>query len=236
MNWDLIVVGAGAAGLIAATRAAEQGLRTLLLEKARKPGVKILMSGGTRCNLTHATDKKGILSAFIKPQANFLQSALAAFTPADLQNYVEAEGIALKTEATGKIFPASDSAVDIQMAFVGRLQRSKARLDLGEPVQCIAWDASSSNWTVQTALRQLTTPRLMITTGGQSYPGCGTTGDGYRWLAALGHTIETPKPALVPLTWNVPWANALQGITIPETRTAVMDPTISSSKQQILHQ
>src|SRR5215471_15688901 len=113
------VIGAGAAGFLAAIQAAEHGRRTLLLEKARKPGVKILMSGGTRCNLTHATDRKGILSAFEKNQANFLQSALAAFGPSDLTGYVEAEGIALKTEPTGKIFPASDSAVDIQEAFVG---------------------------------------------------------------------------------------------------------------------
>ncbi|MFT3882132.1 MAG: NAD(P)/FAD-dependent oxidoreductase [Gemmatales bacterium] len=74
MDWDVIIIGAGAAGLIAATRAAEGGLRTLLLEKGPKPGIKILMSGGTRCNLTHATDRRGILSVFEKQQANFLQS------------------------------------------------------------------------------------------------------------------------------------------------------------------
>lgn len=235
-DWDLIVIGAGAAGLMVATRAAEGGLRVLLLEKARKPGVKILMSGGTRCNLTHATDKKGILSAFVKHQANFLQSALAAFAPIDLTNYVESEGIPLKTEETGKIFPASDSAVDIQEAFVARLQRSGARLDLGDAVQKLERDASTDLWTVHTTTRQLTTTRLMVTTGGQSFPGCGTTGDGYRWMAELGHTIETPRPSLVPLTWQVPWANGLAGITLPETRIAVVDTSIASTKAQVLHQ
>lgn len=236
MDWDVIIIGAGAAGLMAATRAAEGGLRTLLLEKANKAGVKILMSGGTRCNLTHATDKKGILSAFQKDQANFLQSALAKFGPSDLRGYVEAEGIALKTEATGKIFPASDSAVDIQQAFVGRLLRSGAYLQLGEAVQRVERDQTSGSWTVQTAARRLTTSRLMITTGGQSYPGCGTTGDGYRWLAELGHTIVPPRPALVPLTWQAPWANALQGITINDAGVSVVDLSKPVGKQQLLQQ
>lgn len=234
-DWDLIVIGAGAAGLMAATRAAEGGLRTLLLEKAPKPGVKILMSGGTRCNLTHATDRKGILSVFEKQQANFLQSALAAFGPSDLTGYVEAEGIELKTESTGKIFPASDSAVDIQQAFVYRLMRSGAQLQLREAVQRLERDNSTGQWTVHTQSRSLTTDRLMVTTGGQSYPGCGTTGDAYRWMAELGHTIVPPRPALVPLTWQMPWANALAGITIPDADVAVIDLSKPAGKQQVLH-
>lgn len=235
-QWDVIIIGAGAAGLIAATRAAEGGQRTLLLEKANKPGVKILMSGGSRCNLTHATDRQGILQAFIKPQAQFLQSALATFGPSDLTGYVEAEGIALKTEETGKVFPASDSAVDIQQAFVYRLMRSGATLQLGEAVKHFVRDNAQDAWVVQTLRRELTTRKLMITTGGQSYPGCGTTGDAYRWLADLGHTIETPRPALVPLTWQLPWAHALAGMTQPDTQVAVVDPSIASPKQQVLHQ
>jgi len=232
-DFDLIVVGGGASGLIAATRAAEGGLRTLVLEKNRKPGVKILMSGGTRCNLTHATDRKGILSAFEKRQASFLQSALAAFGPGDLTGYVEAEGIKLKTEATGKIFPASDSAVDIQQAFLGRLQRSQALLHAGEGVRAVQRDAETALWTVTTAERQMTSGRLLLTTGGQSFPGCGTTGDGYHWTGRLGHTIVAPRPALVPLTWQVAWATGLQGVTLPDVEVAVVDPALPG-KEQIL--
>src|ERR1700730_467742 len=94
-DWDVVVLGAGAAGLLAAARAAERGRRTLLLEKNRRPGVKILMSGGTRCNLTHATDNRGIVEAF-GPPGRFLHSALAAFSvPGTLQLF-EARGIAPK--------------------------------------------------------------------------------------------------------------------------------------------
>src|SRR5437868_1816627 len=102
--WDVVVIGAGAAGLLAAAGAAERGRRTLLLEKNRKPGVKILMSGGTRCNLTHATDNRGIVEAF-GPPGRFLHSALAALSVQATLDLFEAEGVATKVEETGKIFP-----------------------------------------------------------------------------------------------------------------------------------
>src|SRR4249920_1964487 len=111
-DWDVIVVGAGAAGLVAALRAAEAGRRVLLLEKNRKPGVKILMSGGTRCNLTHATDNRGIVEAF-GPPGRFLHSALAALSVEDTIALFEAEGVQTKVEETGKVFPVSNRANDV---------------------------------------------------------------------------------------------------------------------------
>src|SRR5436190_17802436 len=110
--WDVIVIGAGAAGFLAAIRAAEEGRRTLLLEKNRKPGVKILMSGGTRCNLTHATDNRGIVEAY-GPQGRFLHSALAALGVQATIDLFEAEGVPTKVEETGKIFPVSNKATDV---------------------------------------------------------------------------------------------------------------------------
>src|SRR5215203_3690593 len=111
--WDIVVLGAGAAGLVAAARAAELGRRVLLLEKNRKPGVKILMSGGTRCNLTHATDNRGIVAAF-GPPGRFLHSALAALSVEDTVRLFEAEGVATKVERApggeGKVFPVSNKA------------------------------------------------------------------------------------------------------------------------------
>src|SRR5262249_32465316 len=131
--WDVVVVGAGAAGLLAATRAAERGRRTLLLEKNSRPGVKILMSGGTRCNLTQATGARGIVKAFGTP-GRFLHSALAALGPQDLVALIEAEGVPTKVEETGKIFPISNRARDILDALVRRLNRSSCQLQLGAPV------------------------------------------------------------------------------------------------------
>src|SRR5262245_13044115 len=110
--FDVVVIGAGAAGLLAASRAAERGLRTLLLEKNRRPGIKILMSGGTRCNLTHATDNRGIVEAFGQP-GKFLHSALAALSVEQTVDLFESEGVATKVEATGKVFPVSNKATDV---------------------------------------------------------------------------------------------------------------------------
>src|SRR5581483_7566846 len=133
-EWDVVVIGAGAAGLMAALRAAERGRRTLLLEKNRKPGVKILMSGGTRCNLTHATDNRGIVEAY-GPPGRFLHSALAALSVDATIDFFEAEGVATKVEETGKVFPVSNRAADVLGALLRRLQRSGATLALDEPLR-----------------------------------------------------------------------------------------------------
>src|SRR5262245_20339803 len=133
-TWDIIVVGAGAAGFMAGIRAAEAGRRVLVLEKNRRPGVKILMSGGTRCNITHATDNRGIVEAY-GPPGRFLHSALAALSVQDTIDFFEAEGVATKVEETGKVFPVSNKATDVLAALIGRLQRSGAVLALEEPLR-----------------------------------------------------------------------------------------------------
>jgi predicted Rossmann fold flavoprotein len=220
--WDLIVIGAGAAGLLAAARAAELGRRTLLLEKNRKPGAKILMSGGTRCNITQNTDRRGIIEAFGRP-GRFLHSALAALDPPDLVRLLEAEGLPTKVEETGKIFPGSDKAYDVLAALLRRLNRSGAVVASAEPVTEISRGADSFH--VVTPARTLVAHKILITTGGQSYPGCGTTGDAYSWAAQFGHTIAPPRPALVPVTIEAAWVRDLKGITIPDVAVRVLDET-----------
>src|SRR5947209_17739601 len=132
--WDVAVVGAGAAGLMAAISAAEHGGRVLLLEKNRKPGVKILLSGGTRCNMTHATDERGIVAAYGTP-GRFLHSALAAFGVQDALDFFHAEGVATNVEETGKIFPVSNKALDVLNALLARLNRSGAALSPAEALR-----------------------------------------------------------------------------------------------------
>ena len=233
------MVGAGAAGLIAAERAAAHDLTTLLLEKNRRPGVKILMSGGTRCNLTQATDSRGIVAAY-GPPGKFLHSALAALSPQDLVALVEAEGVPTKIEDTGKIFPVSNRATDVLQAFLNRLHRTSCELALDEPLLELerhttnsenvaatvpsdpAPDASA-RFRLTTSKRSLLAANLIITTGGQSYPGSGTTGDAYSWVANLGHTIIPPRPALVPITTSAPWVRDLSGLTISDVRLQILE-------------
>jgi predicted Rossmann fold flavoprotein len=218
--FETVIVGAGAAGLLAATRSAERGRRTVLLEKNRKAGVKILMSGGTRCNVTHNCDAAGIVAAF-GSAGPFLYSPLAALGPRALVELLNAEGLATKIEPCGNFFPQSDRAVDVLEALLRRLKRSGAELWLGEGVVNVARERDG--FRVVTNRRTISCEKLVITTGGKSYPGCGTTGDGYGWLASMGHTIHRPRPALVPLTSHEPWVRALSGVTAPDVLLRVVD-------------
>ncbi|HEY2786828.1 MAG TPA: NAD(P)/FAD-dependent oxidoreductase [Fimbriiglobus sp.] len=222
MDWDAIVIGAGAAGLLAAIRAAERGRRVLLLEKGKKPGVKILMSGGTRCNITHACDARGIVEAF-GPNGKFLHSALAAFGPDDAVAFFEAEGVATKVEETGKIFPVSNRAVDVLDALLRRFHRSGGTLALTEPGTNL--EATSDGFAVTTPRRKITCGTVVVTTGGKSYPGSGTTGDGYAFATAFGHTIVSPRPALVPIKVKAPWVAELRGVTLPHINLKVLEGT-----------
>jgi hypothetical protein len=220
-NWDVIVVGAGPAGLLAACRAAERGRRTLLLEKNARPGAKILISGGGHCNLTQATDARGIIEAF-GPPGRFLHSALAVLGPQDLIDLVEAEGVPTTVEParfTKKVFPASGRAGDVLAALLRRLRRCTAVLAADEPL--LNLERHEGGFRLATSRRTLTCGKVVLTTGGQSYPGCGTTGDGYRWAASLGHTIVPPRPALVPVVTDAAWVKKLQGITVPDVLVQV---------------
>lgn len=218
--WDVVVIGAGAAGLVAAARAAELGRSVLLLEKNRRPGVKILMSGGTRCNLTHATDNRGIVSAY-GPPGRFLHSALAALSVQDTIALFEAEGVATKVEETGKVFPVSNRAADVLEALLRRLHRCGATLVTDEPVREMV--AREPGFDVVSSHRVVNARRVVLTTGGRSYPGSGTTGDGYAWAASFGHSIATPRPALVPVTVSAPWIADLRGVTVPDVSAHVRE-------------
>lgn len=224
----MVVVGAGAAGLIAAIRAAERGRSVLLLEKNARPGVKILMSGGTRCNLTHACDNRGIVAEY-GVQGPFLHSALAAFGVEETLQFFHDAGVATKVEATGKVFPVSNQASDVLAALETRARQTGVTFALAEPVQQIArpealsTDHSTPRLLLTTTKRTVLAEKLILTTGGQSYPGSGTTGDGYRWLAELGHTLIEPRPALTPITVHDEWVKQLSGITIPDVVLRVLD-------------
>jgi predicted Rossmann fold flavoprotein len=217
---DVVVLGAGAAGLMAAIHAAERGRRTLLLEKNRKAGVKILMSGGTRCNITHDCDNRGIVQAY-GPPGKFLHSALAALSVQQTIALFEAEGVATKIEETGKVFPVSNKAIDVLDALLRRLRRSGATLALEEPATDLR--KTGDQFEIATPQRLVTCPRVILTTGGQSYPGSGTRGDGYAWAARFGHTIVPPRPALVPLTVRADWVGELRGVTLGDVEVRVLE-------------
>ena len=216
---DVIIVGAGAAGILAAIRAAERNLDVVLLEKNRKPGAKILMSGGTRCNITQATGRKEIIKTFGE-QGPFLRTALGQLGPDELIEIIEAEGVPTKVEQTGKVFPVSNKSVDVLNALLRRLDRTSCNLQVNSAVSHVKKEQDV--FVVSTASAEFVARDVIITTGGLSYPGCGTCGDGYPWATKFGHKIVPPRPALVPLTTNEPWIANLQGITLPDARVSLV--------------
>jgi predicted Rossmann fold flavoprotein len=219
MDWDVIIIGGGAAGLWAAGTAAARGLRTLVLEKNNKPGVKILMSGGTRCNITHHCDISGIIEAFGN-QGRFLKHALHTLPPSEVVAEIERLGVPTKVEDTGKVFPVSNHAIDVRDALVRRLTTAGAELRSGVAVRNVA-PSLSGGWKVQLDDTELECRKTILSTGGLSYSACGTTGDGYAWVKQVGHTIQATFPALTPLVSPAQWVHALTGITLPDVSVSV---------------
>lgn len=240
---DVVVVGAGAAGMVAAARAAAAGRRVVVLEKNRKAGVKILMSGGTRCNLTQDCDAAGIMEAFGR-NGKFLRQALMELGPGETVAMFNRLGVATKVESTGKIFPASDRAVEVRDCLLRQAQQAGAEIRLGVAVTDIERPPKNAsgengnaaretaeragrggNFLVRTDAGDLLARRVIVTSGGRSWPGCGTTGDGYRWLQRAGHTIAPTRPALVPLVGGFDWTRQLSGLTLEEVRVGVWPGT-----------
>lgn len=178
---------------MAADGAAELGLRTLLLEKNRKPGVKILISGGTRCNLTHHTDAAGILSAFGEQQ-KFLRHAVRDFPPSRIVEYFHGLGVATKIEPNGKVFPASDRLYDVQQA---------CGIDCAHSGRKRTWVAPSRVCRNSVSCGKLVNPKSITRDNCSSPPGAVPTQAAERRATAmrgcvqLGHTILEPRPAAV---------------------------------------
>lgn len=218
-TWDLIVIGGGAAGLWAAGTAAQRSLRVLVLEKNKKPGVKILMSGGTRCNLTHHCGIEGILRAF-GAQGRFLKSAVHGLPPEAVVSEINRLGVATKVEETGKVFPVSDRAMDVRDALVRRLREAGAVLQSGVAVEDIRRD--KEGWCVTAGGAEIPARNILLCCGGLSYAGCGTTGDGYAWAKKFGHNIVPTAPALTPLLSPAAWVHELQGLTLADVAVRVV--------------
>ncbi|MCA3006981.1 MAG: aminoacetone oxidase family FAD-binding enzyme [Phycisphaerales bacterium] len=210
---DVVVVGAGAAGLMAAIQASRRGRRTLLLEKQQRPGLKILISGGGRCNLTTTRAGSDLEAQYGAARGRFLRHALRAFPPKALRAFVEQAGVPLQEEDLDKLFPVSQKARDVVDALLRVLAQSGARLALGTPVRDVAAHAGGG-FTVRTDRGDVQAASVVLATGGLSYPKTGATGDGYPWCRALGHTVTATWPALAPLAVAEPWVRELQGIVL----------------------
>ncbi|MFN9332990.1 MAG: NAD(P)/FAD-dependent oxidoreductase [Planctomycetota bacterium] len=210
---DVVVVGAGAAGLMAAIQAGRRGRRTLLLEKQQRPGLKILISGGGRCNLTTTRAGADLEAQYGAARGRFLRHALRAFPPTALRACIEQAGVPLQEEDLDKLFPVSQKARDVVDALLREVAQSGAQLALGTPVRDVVAHPHGG-FTVRTDRGAVQAASVVLATGGLSYPKTGATGDGYPWCRALGHTVTATWPALAPLAVAEPWVRELQGIVL----------------------
>lgn len=215
------MVGGGAAGIMAATTAAQRGRRVALLEKNQRPGLKILISGGGRCNLTTTRTGADLEAQYGERRGRFLRHALRSFQPAALRQLVEDEGVALHEEDLEKIFPVSRRARDVLDAVLRRMERAGARLVPQQPVRAV--QRVEGGYEVHTPDRTWRATSVVLATGGLSYPKTGATGDGYGFARSLGHTVTETVPALAPLAVDVPWLHELQGIVLHDTDLLVRD-------------
>jgi predicted Rossmann fold flavoprotein len=212
-NTKVIVIGAGAGGLMAAGRAAECGARVLLLEKMKQPGKKILISGKSRCNLTNLREMEEFILAF-GPNGRFLYSSFSRFFRDDLLDFMKRLGVETKSERGGRVFPASDDAKEVVEAFKRYLEDTRVKLETNTRVSAIL-TKNGEVCGVKTEQGDYPCEAVILATGGSSWPATGSTGDGYRMAEALGHTIVKLRPGLVPLVVEeVALAKSMQGVSL----------------------
>jgi predicted Rossmann fold flavoprotein len=216
-NYDLIVVGGGPAGIFAAGFAARQGRRVLLLEKNRRCGAKVLITGKGRCNITHAEeDPRHFIEVFGRNGKAFL-TALYAFGVDKVVDFFEQRGLKLKTERGGRIFPAQGDAASVQKVLDAFLKESGAELLSSCRVEKFNID-SGKICSVTSSKGEFSADNYIVATGGLSYPETGSTGDGYSWAEQCGHRIVAPQPALVPIRLALDWTAQVSNFNLKNVR------------------
>jgi predicted flavoprotein YhiN len=235
-NKQVIVIGAGASGMTAAGRAAELGAEVLLLEKMKRPCKKLLISGQTRCNLTNARELDDFISMY-GPHGRFLRNVFHRYFRNDLLAFLRRYGVETKTEPDGRIFPASDDARDVVKAFQRYLADHGVHMYTGVRATRILVEKKRVIG-IQTEQGEYDAAAVILAAGGASYPGTGSTGDGYRMAEAVGHTVTRLRPALVPLVvQEVQLAQSMQGVGLRNVRLTAfqcradeIDPSMAATR------
>ncbi len=211
---DVIVIGAGAAGMMAAGTAASRGKNVVLIEKNRITGKKMLITGKGRCNITNACEDTEELIRNVPTNGSFLYSAFYGFTNLDTVDFFTELGVETKTERGNRVFPVSDKSADVVNAMTAFVKKNGAKIVHGT-VKALLTDESGAACGVRLGNgKELYAHSVIVATGGMSYARTGSTGDGYRWAEELGHTVVTPSPSLVPLEVTEAWAYELQGLSL----------------------
>lgn len=212
-TWDTIIIGGGAAGMMAAVTASARGQKVLLLEKNKKLGKKLRITGGGRCNITNATFAIQTMLAHYGEARKFLFSAFSQHSVSDSLNFFHQNNLPTKEEAERRVFPSSEKAEDVASLFEYLLEKNKVSVQTEITVQDLLTDDNQIVG-VKTNQGLFKGKSFILATGGTSRPDTGSTGDGYLWLQKLGHTITYPTPSLVPIVIKDSWVKSLTGLTL----------------------
>ncbi len=221
MKTSVLVIGGGAAGLIAAGSCACEGVETLVLERNEKPARKVMITGKGRCNVTNNCNSLQELISNVPRNGRFLYGAFSRFMPCDVMDFFESRGVELKTERGNRVFPVSDSAADIVDALHG-YARSRARIMRGRAVELLYADGKIKGVKTEDG-EEILADKVIIATGGLSYPGTGSTGDGYELARQAGHNITEINPSLVPLEIHEGFCSDLMGLSLRNSAIKVVD-------------
>lgn len=228
--WDVAVIGGGPAGMMAAGRAAERGAKVVLIEKNSELGKKLLITGGGRCNVTNAEpDLRKFLSKF-RESDKFLFSAFSQWQVENTLEFFNARGMETKVEAEQRVFPLSNSAKSVWDVMVRYVTHPNITILSKSPVVEIL---SEDGKIVGVRLKDTTEIKarsVVLATGGISHPETGSTGDGFKWLSALGHEVTKPSAALVPISVKEDWVRRAAGLAMPEVKIVVFQNNV---KQEV---
>lgn len=225
MSYDVIVIGGGPSGLMAAISAGEMGASVLLVDKGNKLGRKLAISGGGRCNVTNRLPVDEIIK-HIPGNGRFLYSAFSEFSNEDIIAFFENLGIQLKEEDHGRMFPVTDKAQSVVDALLNELSRLKVDVRTNEPVKTVLYNEERATGIELENGEKITSKSVVIAVGGKSVPHTGSTGDGYAWAENAGHTITDLFPTEVPITSSEPFIRnkTLQGLSLRDVALSVLNP------------
>lgn len=215
MSYDVAIIGGGPAGLMAAGRAGQFGAKVILLEKNSQLGIKLLMTGGGRCNLTNQCNNQQLAASFGR-DGRWLLSGLSHFGSEEAVAFFNQRGLATKLEDNGRVFPASDKAQSVLQVLVSYLAESQVNIQLATGVKQVVVDNNKITKLLLANGQEIVANKFIICSGGQSYPGTGSTGQAYEWLRQLGHQIIEPRPALVPIILKDQFIQDLEGLSLSD--------------------
>lgn len=208
--------------MMAAGTAGNRGRKVLILERNRVLGRKLLLTGKGRCNLTNYTDIDNHV-ANLFPQGRFIYSALFSFSPEDLINWLEDRGVPTKIERGGRVFPASDDSHDVRNCLLNYLKENRVELRPLSRVLEIENLEPAGGFQIKTGQEEISVERVVLATGGCSYPQTGSSGDGWGWVRQLGHRVVEPEPGLVPLITREKDLELARGLLLKNVELTVQD-------------